>query len=67
MTTPALYIAGDRDLVVGFRGMDQIIANLSKSVAQLRRTLLLPGCGYWTQQERAPEVNQAIIDFIRGL
>jgi len=67
VTTPALYIAGDRDLVVAFRGMDQIIANLSKFVPQLRRTLLLPGCGHWTQQERAPEVNQAMIDFIRGL
>ena len=67
VTTPALYIAGDRDLVVAFRGMDQIIANLSKFVPQLRKTLLLPGCGHWTQQERAPEVNQAMIDFIRGL
>jgi len=67
VTIPALYIAGDRDLVVAFRGMDQIIANLSKFVPQLRRTLLLPGCGHWTQQERAPEVNQAMIDFIRGL
>jgi hypothetical protein len=30
VTVPALYIAGDRDLVLAFRGMDQIIANLSK-------------------------------------
>ena len=64
---PALYMAGDRDLVLGFRGMDKIIANLAKFVPQLRKTITLPGCGHWTQQERAGEVNQAMIEFIRGL
>ena len=64
---PALYIAGDRDLVLAFRGMDQIVANLSKFVPQLRRTVLFPGCGHWTQQERVQEVNQAVIEFVQGL
>ncbi len=27
----------------------------------------LPGCGHWTQQERAAEVNAAVIDFLRAL
>jgi pimeloyl-ACP methyl ester carboxylesterase len=67
VTVPALYIAGDRDLVLAFRGMDQVIANLSKFVPQLRRTLLFPGCGHWTQQERAQEVNQAVIEFVQRL
>jgi len=67
VTVPALYVFGDRDLVVGFRGMDQLIANLAKFVPELRRTVTLPGCGHWTQQERAPEVNAAMIDFLRSL
>ena len=67
VTVPALYAAGDRDLVVAFRGMDQLIPNLGKFVPNLRRTLMLPGCGHWTQQERAPEVNAAMIDFLRSL
>jgi pimeloyl-ACP methyl ester carboxylesterase len=67
VTVPALYIAGDRDLVLAFRGMDQIIANLSKFVPQLRRTILFSGCGHWTQQERAQEVNQAVIEFVQRL
>lgn len=67
VTVPALYVAGDRDLVVGFRGMDHLIAGLSHFVPQLRGTLMLPGCGHWTQQERAPEVNTAVIDFLRKL
>jgi pimeloyl-ACP methyl ester carboxylesterase len=64
---PALYVAGDRDLVVRFRGMDQLIPNLAKFVPQLRRTIMLSGCGHWTQQERAGEVNAAIIEFLRSL
>jgi len=67
VTVPALYIAGERDLVLRFRGMDQVIANLSKFVPQLQGPLLLKGCGHWTQQERAQEVNEAMIDFLRRL
>ena len=67
VTVPALYVAGDRDLVVQFRGMDQLIPNLSKFVPNLRRSLMLPGCGHWTQQERAREVNAAMLEFLKGL
>jgi pimeloyl-ACP methyl ester carboxylesterase len=67
MMVPALYVAGDRDLVVRFRGMDQLIANLSKFVPQLRRTIMLPGCGHWTQQERTDEVDTAMVEFLRSL
>ena len=67
VVVPALYMAGDRDLVVAFRGMDQLIANLSTFVPHLRQTVMLPGCGHWTQQERPAEVNTALIDFLRGL
>ena len=64
---PALYIAGDRDLVVAFPGMDRLIPNLTTFVPQLRGTVMLPGCGHWTQQEQPAEVNAAMIEFLRGL
>src|ERR1700728_3635125 len=64
---PALYMAGDRDLVVAFRGMDQVIAGLAHNGPNVRGTIMLPGCGHWTQQERASEVNAAMIDFLRRL
>jgi len=67
VNVPALYVAGDRDLVVAFRGMDQLIPNLKNFVPQLRNTIMLPGCGHWTQQERASEVSAAMIEFIRQL
>jgi len=67
VTVPALYVAGDRDLVVRFRGMDQLIPNLGKFVPNLRRTIMLPGCGHWTQQERAREVNAAMLEFLKAV
>jgi pimeloyl-ACP methyl ester carboxylesterase len=67
VTVPALYMAGDRDLVVGFPGMDRVIANLANDVPRLRGKIILSGCGHWTQQERASEVNAAMIDFLRSL
>jgi pimeloyl-ACP methyl ester carboxylesterase len=67
VTVPALYVAGDRDLVVAFPGMDQLIANLSRFVPDLRGTSILPGCGHWTQQERPGEVTDAILSFLKKL
>jgi len=67
VTVPALYAAGDRDLVVAFRGMDQLLSNLSTFVPHLRQTVMLPGCGHWTQQERPHEVNAAMIEFLQAV
>jgi pimeloyl-ACP methyl ester carboxylesterase len=64
---PALFIAGDRDLVLAFRGMEQVISALPKNVPKLQKTLILPGCGHWTPQERPQETNEAMLEFLRGL
>jgi pimeloyl-ACP methyl ester carboxylesterase len=63
VTVPALYMVGDRDmLAVVFR---QAIAGQSALVPKLRPVIMLPGCGHWTQQERATDVSAAMIDFLR--
>jgi pimeloyl-ACP methyl ester carboxylesterase len=67
VNVPALYVAGDRDLVMYFPGMDRLLPNLSKFAPKLRKTIVLPGCGHWTQQEQPAEVNAAMIEFLRGL
>jgi pimeloyl-ACP methyl ester carboxylesterase len=68
ITVPAMWAGGDRDLVVlGGGGPERVVASMEKSVPQLRRTLALPGCGHWTQQERPDEINAALIEFLRGL
>jgi pimeloyl-ACP methyl ester carboxylesterase len=64
VSVPALYVAGDRDLVLAFRGMDQLLPALPKLVPQLTKTVILPGCGHWTQQERPDEVNAALLEFL---
>ena len=65
--TPAQYVAGDRDLVIDFPGMEELIPRLQTVVPKLRQTVLLPGCGHWTQQERPEEVNAILIEFLHGL
>ena len=67
VTVPALYVAGDRDMVVAAPGMEQHLANLKRFVPEMRNIQMLPGCGHWTQQERPGEFNAAIIDFVRSL
>ena len=67
VTPPALYVAGDRDLVVNFPGMAQFIPHLQTVVPNLTRTVILPGVGHWTQQERPAEVNAALLEFLAGL
>ncbi|WP_245273696.1 alpha/beta hydrolase [Mesorhizobium sp. WSM3224] len=65
VTVPALYIAGDHDIIVEV--FQPIIAKQSTMVPKLRPAIMLPGCGHWTQQERAPQVNAAMIDFLHTL
>ncbi|MEU5882230.1 alpha/beta hydrolase [Spirillospora sp. NPDC047279] len=67
VTPPALYIAGDRDPVVTTPGASEAITRMRDFVPGLRETIMLPGCGHWTQQERAKEVNEALIAFFRSL
>jgi pimeloyl-ACP methyl ester carboxylesterase len=65
VTVPALYMAGDRDFVAAVNS--QFIAMQSAMVPKLRPAIMLAGCGHWTEQERAPEVSAAMIDFLRSL
>ena len=67
IAVPALYIAGDRDVVLAFPGMDKVIAGLSERAPLLQQTIMLSGCGHWTQQERPEEVNAALIKFLRDI
>ncbi|MFF6783363.1 alpha/beta fold hydrolase [Streptomyces sp. NPDC012510] len=66
VSSPALYIYGDRDVVPAFPGTPELIEKLPDLMPDLRREpLLLSGCGHWTQQERPQEVNAALIEFLR--
>jgi pimeloyl-ACP methyl ester carboxylesterase len=65
LSVPALYIVGDRDFVAASFGED--IKRQAAFVPKLRPVVKLRDCGHWTQQERASEVNTAMIDFLGSL
>ena len=67
VTVPAAYLAGDRDVAVSFLGGSAVIDQLRAVVPGLRLARLMPGCGHWTQQERADEVSAAMVSFLHGL
>jgi pimeloyl-ACP methyl ester carboxylesterase len=62
---PALYIAGDRDLVL--IRWKAAVDQLPQTVPSLKKAVILPGCGHWTQQERPDAVNAELITFLNGL
>ncbi|MEV7022284.1 alpha/beta hydrolase [Kitasatospora sp. NPDC093558] len=64
---PALYLAGDRDFVVQGTEPARLDAELRQWAPQLRKAVILPGCGHWTQQERPAEVTAALAEFAASL
>ena len=67
VTVPALFMVGEYDVTLAFPGMKELVANLPRLVPRLRRTIVLPDCGHWTQQECAEEVNAAMIAFLQEI
>jgi pimeloyl-ACP methyl ester carboxylesterase len=61
---PSLFITGDRDLVRSFPGVRDPAQDERSMLPGLTATVVLPGCGHWTQQERPDEVNAALLTFL---
>ncbi|MGC2781768.1 MAG: alpha/beta hydrolase [Bradyrhizobium sp.] len=62
---PSLFIAGSEDAVVtGLIGAKRV-QEMQRVLPDLRRKLIIDGAGHWIQQERADEVNAALIAFLR--
>jgi pimeloyl-ACP methyl ester carboxylesterase len=65
---PALYVVGDRDMVLALGGpAPGLTTSLLETLPQLRGVVKLEGCGHWTQQERPDEVNAALLGFLAKL
>ena len=63
---PALFVGGDRDGPTIW-GMPLDRALRARRCRELHRSIILPGCGHWTQQERPAEVNEALLEFLAAL
>lgn len=65
IAVPALFIGGDRDGPTMWGAA--AIAAFPTTLPRLHRSLILEGCGHWTQQERPAEVNAALLDFLAAV
>jgi pimeloyl-ACP methyl ester carboxylesterase len=67
VTTPALFVAGQKDPVVSWQAPDKLEGGLRNSVPKLTDFRMYPGIGHWIQQEAPEEINSALIEFARSL
>jgi pimeloyl-ACP methyl ester carboxylesterase len=68
LLAPSLFIGGDRDIVYHWPGFSDIVPILRDiSMPNLTKSVVLEGCGHWTQQERPDEVNRLLEEFLSGL
>jgi pimeloyl-ACP methyl ester carboxylesterase len=65
ITVPSLFIGGDRDGPTLWGGA--AIARFAETMPECRGSHVLEGCGHWTQQERADDVNRLLVEFLQGL
>ncbi|MCX5097192.1 alpha/beta hydrolase [Streptomyces sp. NBC_00365] len=64
---PGRYVTGDRDLVNGFPGMDQLIPALPTLHPGIEPAHILPGCGHCIAEEYADQVNATLLEFLGSL
>ncbi|MFJ8820989.1 alpha/beta fold hydrolase [Streptomyces sp. NPDC102467] len=60
---PSLFVTGSKDPVGRFMPDDK----LERVLTDLRGRVVLDGAGHWIQQERAEEVNAALLEFLAEL
>src|ERR1700719_4323215 len=62
---PALFVAGSEDCIGKMTpGRFQTAGAFTPN---LKKQMIIPGAGHWTQQERPAQVNQLLIEFLRSL
>jgi pimeloyl-ACP methyl ester carboxylesterase len=64
---PTLFIAGERDVVIGGANKEQLTAMMKRVTPDLRDVVLIPGVGHWVQQEAPAETNAAMLAFLKSL
>lgn len=62
ITVPSLFVAGEYDgpAITGRRQIERF----DQTLPGLTRSVVLPRCGHWVQQERAEETNEFLLEFL---
>jgi pimeloyl-ACP methyl ester carboxylesterase len=64
---PALFIVGEKDLVITGMDREQLEQRMRPVAPYLRHIEWLEGAGHWIQQERPQECTQALLTFLEDL
>ncbi|WCM24349.1 alpha/beta hydrolase [Paraburkholderia bryophila] len=64
---PSLFVAGAKDDVLKFPGTQARIEHLASVLPGLRGCHILDGAGHWIQRERAAQVSELLVAFLKGL
>ncbi|EJM62853.1 alpha/beta fold hydrolase [Pseudomonas sp. GM48] len=64
---PSMFIAGQRDDVLKFPSSPRQIEAFAQTLPGLRGCHILKDAGHWIQQERAAEVNELLLGFLKEL
>jgi pimeloyl-ACP methyl ester carboxylesterase len=65
ITQPALFIGGDRDLVLRMLPGVDMVARMAPHLPGLQGAHVLPGIGHWTQQEAPEAVNRLLLEWLQ--
>ena len=64
---PVIFMAGEKDIVIAGAAADALTGTMKRVCDDFRGVVLLPGAGHWVQQERAPEINRTLVDFVTSV
>lgn len=64
---PALFVAGEKDIVIRGATADQLRQLMGRVVPDLRDVVLVPEIGHWVQQEAPDATNTALLGFLESL
>ena len=64
---PALFIAGEKDVVIGGATAAMLQGVMEPVMTDLRGVVLVPEVGHWIQQEDPAATNEALLSFLGSL
>lgn len=64
VTVPALFVAGEHDVVVANEMAGSLLELQATLVPGLRGQVMVDGAGHWVQQEAPDAVNTALVEFL---